>query len=69
MPSRYRVPVGWLVGTAVVGFRAVLVRRFDASKAEVVQAVFILFLAVLAVLTMTGVWFRGPGMALVWPWS
>ena len=22
-----------------------------------------------AVLTVTGVWFRGPGMALVWPWG
>jgi quinol-cytochrome oxidoreductase complex cytochrome b subunit len=55
--------------TAVLGFRSVLVRRFGASKAEVVQAVFILLLAVLAVLTVTGVWFRGPGMGLVWPWE
>jgi hypothetical protein len=46
-----------------------LVKRFGASKAEVVQALFILFFAVFAVLTITGVWFRGPGMALVWPWG
>jgi quinol-cytochrome oxidoreductase complex cytochrome b subunit len=58
-----------LAGAAVLGFRTVLVKRFRASKAEVVQAVFMLFLAVLVVLTITGVWFRGPGMALVWPWG
>jgi len=59
-----------VLGVAVVlGFRSVLVRRFGASKAEVVQAVFVLFLAVMVVLTMTGVWFRGPSMALVWPWG
>jgi hypothetical protein len=46
-----------------------LLRRFGASKAERVQALFILFFVALAVLTITGVWFRGPGMALVWPWS
>jgi hypothetical protein len=35
----------------------------------VVQALFILFCVALVVLTITGVWFRGPGMALVWPWG
>jgi len=58
-----------VLGAGVVGFRALLVKRIGASKAEVVQAFFILFLAGLAVLTITGVWFRGPGMALVWPWE
>jgi quinol-cytochrome oxidoreductase complex cytochrome b subunit len=58
-----------LLSAGVVGFRALLVKRFGASKAEVVQAVFILFLAALVILTVTGVWFRGPGMALVWPWG
>jgi quinol-cytochrome oxidoreductase complex cytochrome b subunit len=58
-----------LLSAGAVGFRALLVKRFGASKAEVVQAVFILFLAALAILTVTGVWFRGSGMALTWPWS
>jgi len=58
-----------LLGAAVFGFRILLIKRFGASKAEVVQGVFVLFLVVLAVLTVTGVWFRGPGMALVWPWG
>jgi quinol-cytochrome oxidoreductase complex cytochrome b subunit len=62
------VPMG-LAGVGLVGFRATLVRRFGASKSEVVQAVFVLFFVALAVLTITGVWFRGPGMALAWPWG
>jgi quinol-cytochrome oxidoreductase complex cytochrome b subunit len=57
------------VGAAVFGFRALLVKKFGATTSEVVQAVFVLFLAVLVILTLTGVWFRGPGMALVWPWG
>jgi quinol-cytochrome oxidoreductase complex cytochrome b subunit len=58
-----------LIGAAVFGFRALLVKRYGAATSEVVQAVFILFLTVLVILTLTGVWFRGPGMALVWPWE
>mgnify|MGYP001819097078 CR=1 FL=1 len=58
-----------LAGAGVVGFRAILVRRLGASKSEVVQALFVFFFVVLAVLTITGVWFRGPGMALGWPWG
>jgi quinol-cytochrome oxidoreductase complex cytochrome b subunit len=58
-----------LLAAAVVGFRLVLVRRLGASKAEVVQALFIFFFMALAVLTVTGAWFRGPGMALSWPWG
>jgi quinol-cytochrome oxidoreductase complex cytochrome b subunit len=58
-----------LIGVAVVGFRSILVKRYGATTSEVVQAVFMLFLAVLVILTLTGVWFRGPGMALVWPWE
>ena len=58
-----------LLAATVAGFRALLVNRFGASKSEVVQALFILFFVALAVLTLTGVWFRGPGLALVWPWG
>jgi hypothetical protein len=58
-----------LMGAALYGFKTLLIKRFGASTGEVVQAVFVLFLVALAVLTVTGVWFRGPGMALVWPWG
>lgn len=59
------VVVGLVIGGFVFG-----IRRFLAAPAEeVVQAVVILLLVALAVLTITGVWFRGEGMALVWPWE
>jgi quinol-cytochrome oxidoreductase complex cytochrome b subunit len=58
-----------LLGAVAVGFRVLLKSRFGASKSEVVQALFVLFFVVLAVLTIVGVWFRGPGMALTWPWG
>ena len=58
-----------LAGVGAFAFRWFLIRRFEASKAEVVQALFILFFVALAVLTIIGVWFRGPGMALAWPWG
>jgi len=58
-----------LLGAGVFGFRSLLIKRYGASKGEVIQAVFVLFLVALAVLTVTGVWFRGPGMALTWPWG
>jgi quinol-cytochrome oxidoreductase complex cytochrome b subunit len=58
-----------LLAAGLAAFRLLLLRRLEVSKAELVQSLFIFFLVVLAVLTITGVWFRGPGMALVWPWG
>jgi hypothetical protein len=55
--------------TAVTGFYAFVKRRFDASNNEAIQALFILLLFAFLVLTVTGIWFRGAGMALVWPWD
>jgi quinol-cytochrome oxidoreductase complex cytochrome b subunit len=54
--------------SAVTGFRLVLRRQMNASREDADQAVFVLLATAFAVLTMTGVWFRGEGMALVWPW-
>ncbi len=61
-------PLAMLVG-AVLGFAALLRRALGANRAERVQALFVLFLVMWTVLTATGVWFRGPGMALIWPVS
>jgi hypothetical protein len=78
-------PGGWLPGTApvigsgfvpfaifvaaIVAFYVFLKRVFNASKNETVQAIFVLLVMSFVILTMTGVWFRGAGMALVWPWQ
>jgi hypothetical protein len=53
----------------VVAFYVLLRKKFAATMNEAVQALFVLFVVSFAVLTATGVWFRGSGMALVWPWQ
>jgi quinol-cytochrome oxidoreductase complex cytochrome b subunit len=50
-------------------FRARLGRKYPASKGEMIQATFVLFATAFVILTLTGIFFRGHGMALVWPWS
>jgi quinol-cytochrome oxidoreductase complex cytochrome b subunit len=54
---------------AVTGFYRYVKRRFAASSNEAIQALFVLLFVAFVVLTVTGVWFRGEGMALVWPWN
>lgn len=53
----------------IVLFYAAAKKGFGASNNEAIQAVFILLLISFLVLTIIGYWFRGPGMALLWPWS
>jgi quinol-cytochrome oxidoreductase complex cytochrome b subunit len=78
-------PGGWFPGTApvisngllpcaavvaaIIAFYVFLKKHFKASKNETVQALFVLLMVGFMVLTVTGVWFRGAGMALVWPWQ
>ncbi len=44
-------------------------RRSGATRGEALQALFVLLFVTFSVLTATGVWFRGAGMALMWPWD
>ncbi len=57
-----------VLAAVVVGFRMVLRKQLNATREDADQAVFVLLGVAFAVLTITGVWFRGAGMALVWPW-
>ncbi len=50
------------------GYYTVMKKRFGATKNEAVQAVFILLVTAYTILTLTGIWFRGQGMALTVPW-
>jgi quinol-cytochrome oxidoreductase complex cytochrome b subunit len=61
------VPMAVIVAL-VAAFVVVLRRRVGAPREETIQSVVLLLLTALVVLTVTGVWFRGEGMALVWPW-
>jgi quinol-cytochrome oxidoreductase complex cytochrome b subunit len=76
---------GWLPGSApvisdgllpfavltagVITIYISLKKYFAATVGETVQAMFVLFTSSYAVFTATGIWFRGAGMALVWPWQ
>lgn len=52
---------------ALIAFYAGMKRRHSATRDEAVQALFTLLAVGLVVLTVTGIWFRGEGMVLVWP--
>ncbi len=60
------IPATLLVA-AVVAFYMIMKRIFSASKDEAIQSIFVLLTVAFVVLTVTGVWFRGAGMALAWP--
>ena len=56
-----------LAGT--IGFYWLMKKKFGATNNEAIQAVFILLLVAFIILTLTCVWFRGTGMALMLPWE
>lgn len=63
---------GLLPSLAVLGGAAATFllarRRLGANRLEATQAVFVLLATAFALLTVVGVFFRGPGMRLTWPW-
>lgn len=58
-----------VLATGVVAFYILLKKYFSPSRNETVQALFVLLVVSFTILTVTGIWFRGAGMALVWPWQ
>jgi quinol-cytochrome oxidoreductase complex cytochrome b subunit len=66
--TRGLLPVAALLAACVAGFR-LLRTRLGATRLEAIQALFAFLATAFAVLTLTGIWFRGPGMRLVWPWN
>lgn len=48
-------------------FYSHLIKKYSLDKNEKVQVVFVFFLTVFIIFTITGIWFRGSGMKLVWP--
>jgi quinol-cytochrome oxidoreductase complex cytochrome b subunit len=51
----------------VVGLYVLVVRKFQASRLESIQAVFVFLAVGWMILTATCVFFRGQGMKLLWP--
>ena len=62
VPATLALGVTW----AVVRFAA---RQHGGNRQEVLQAAFAFLATALVILTIVGVWFRGEGMALAWPWT
>ncbi len=58
-----------MILAALGGFYILMKRKYSATKNEVVQAVFVFLVFAFIILTITTVWFRGEGMALMWPWK
>jgi len=57
-----------IILAGILGFYWLIKKKIGATNNEAVQAVFVFLLTAFVVLTITGVWFRGREMALVWPW-
>lgn len=53
----------------ILAFAAGIRRMFRASNDETRLSVFVLLTTAFVILTITGVLFRGEGMALMWPWE
>ena len=51
------------------GFYWFMKHRYCPNRNEAVQMIAALFLTAFIILTVTGIWFRGAGMKLTWPWG
>ncbi len=51
----------------VTGYYVLMKGRFEATRAEIAQTIFVFIFTAFIVLTVIGVWFRGMGMKLMWP--
>jgi quinol-cytochrome oxidoreductase complex cytochrome b subunit len=43
-------------------------REFSLNRSEIIQSVIVVMIVSYTVLTLTGIFFRGEGMNLMWPW-
>jgi quinol-cytochrome oxidoreductase complex cytochrome b subunit len=62
------IPAG-LALASIIGFYWLMKKKYTATNNEAIQSVFILLLVAFIILTITCIWFRGSGMALMWPWK
>jgi quinol-cytochrome oxidoreductase complex cytochrome b subunit len=66
--TRGVLPVAAMLIVCVAGYH-LLRSRLGATRLEATQALFAFLATAFMVLTATGIWFRGAGMTLVWPWN
>jgi quinol-cytochrome oxidoreductase complex cytochrome b subunit len=51
----------------IIMFYWLVKKKYEASNNECIQSVFVLLTVAFIILTLTGIWFRGAEMALMWP--
>ena len=56
-----------LLSVLTVGIVQVMKKRLGATLSETIQSLFVVMVTTLIVLTLWGVFFRGPFMRLAWP--
>jgi quinol-cytochrome oxidoreductase complex cytochrome b subunit len=60
------LPAAFILVAIIVFYRMVK-KNYAAPNNECIQSVFVLFVVAFIILTITGIWFRGKEMALMWP--
>jgi quinol-cytochrome oxidoreductase complex cytochrome b subunit len=58
-----------LVAETIYLFMNYLKRKFALNRSEYIQSLIIMLVVSYAVLSLTGIFFRGAGMKLMWPWE
>jgi hypothetical protein len=56
------------MAAVVIGFYLLMKKKYAATNNDAIQAIFVFLLVAFFILMVTGIWFRGTGMALMWPW-
>lgn len=71
--SQPEILPGWIIPILVIGGLIILlyifIRRWRPSTREVLIGLFTAFVITYVVLTIVGIFFRGLGMHLTWPWA
>jgi quinol-cytochrome oxidoreductase complex cytochrome b subunit len=60
------LPAAFVLAGIIV-FYWLVKKKYAATINESIQSVFVLLTSAFIILTITGIWFRGVGMALMWP--
>ncbi len=56
-----------IVLAGIIVFYWLVKKKYAATNNESIQSVFVLLVVAFIILTITGIWFRGKGMTLIWP--
>jgi quinol-cytochrome oxidoreductase complex cytochrome b subunit len=54
---------------SIIMFYWLVKKKYAATNNESIQSVFVLLVVAFIILTIAGIWFRGKGMTLIWPWE